>query len=899
MQPTNAIIVTNGVNKINESHEFGIKIRLMYYLPMFDSRIEKDTDISDVVDLESKDVSIGDGNDDIIYWREQPTNMKYPRNKNLFLGIGYQTLTENNKNKSVYTIDTSITLNQDIIDTYGSIKVNKIALYGVLLGSKPDAISNETIPSEPFLFGYCIYNEPIQIDSGNDSLLLDFVIDNNTDSINYDPLPYTDEGSYWTLGGDKIISFDGSVYISKTTSINDRRKYIYQGDSKKDSFTKLLSSSTDDSYNLISLGFLDEDYEKQRTDFRIVTELDNYYLETNNTIYPKYDDEYGIGKNNNRWNHLYLLDNVFDMDDNEGNNIKFDGQDKIFTLDNIDVYVNSNIFGNLKNYTDLDLSIDSNKKIRISSIEDIQIKSTDEIKVQNSLIPMRTNIDLGQSNQGINELYVRSLRNIVNRPINIHNSLIPINVDNLGDIFNRWNFVYTNNIDSDNIKTIDMQLGEGTISKLSFFNKVDSYVFAINDNNLWDIFILYKIMENSYIVYTTTIDINNELISTGIQVEIPIENIKYITGGKHKKLQITPTNIQAINIVDEFDWSSNIIVNEDNDDLFFVPTQETVTNVNKEELFDEKFQIVTRNLDAILEQENRIHNIGIQLPPTEDDEIIYVKKLYIRDGGLHLSGPETTRYDSLVCFHRSDSDQSSILKRFQNSRNDFFGVDFTNIPTDFIDIGSLIENETINVYLDGAYNMDDLNSDQKKGIGLSNWCLDGTGFEIDYYILVNNKETIVQKRTIVDKIVINNIRWIARSKSKQNRSGSLIYSLRGFNYFIIAKLLEIGVDQNDDLISVLRGVTTSNDIIFEHKEHSNGSIVSYRNRDGGLVVNRNDFGRSQFDSTNFGTINMRRLDGSSVSSYRPIVYQSNVQYSDGSNRTIRGSMNWEIYTRKI
>ncbi|MFW6219498.1 MAG: hypothetical protein ACOCZ5_01255 [bacterium] len=855
----NAIIVKSGLNKINEANENGVKISLVYYLPMFDSRIEENTNIEDVVDISANIPMVGDTDDDRIYWKNntEPDEIEYPKNKDLFLGIGFSNkLSEDGKMKSVYTIDTSLQLSETITEP---IKINKIAIYGILEGQY-DILDGDTIPSHPFLFGYCIYNIPMiqnPLDSGevNSELLLDFTFSNYTYDMDYNELLYTDDENYWKKVNDnRVIYHNGSVYISKTTSINDRRKYVYEN---IDSVSRLFSTIFDDEYNNMVLQYVDEDYNKHRTSFKLDSNNDNVYLGIDSTLYPRYTNEYGIGKSDSRWNHCYVsnlfrLYNDFDVFNDEKKHIKFDLENENVNFHYIDVYCNKNFYGNIKTSQ---ISSNFNYDNNIKSNNFI-FDGNGNIHCKLSIIPKNEDnnqLSLGDENCVWEDLFINNIIG-TNNEIIIHNDFEPIDESiTIGTWNNKFN-LYVNEIDStifkfnriENVTTIntnkivfDLDFGNYVIAKIN--DIIDVYKLESEHNNIVTL-LSTEINENGTLVFgdTITVNINDnsydilEYISKRIKEELLINDRDF----SYRTSNITISNnliIGRARIPTSEDWRRHIISNTLSSirDLYLYGSQTINTTV---ENFSEKIDKIDNIFRSVSGSDNTkigINNIGLVESSINESDLDIFKPitLHIKQSGLNVSRVVSDNTESNLrlygavfseIFNINHDDGNKDIERRpfgdiitnENYINDVFGVNFTsfkdfltnnfnetdinNIINSFNDIGPdipplskwAVRQNTNPKYLSSSGNRTNAIMILDDKYSLGDNSL---GFVLDIKILVNLEKLITQQFFIEDiKLIRSCFSVVKGTKGDYNDTNEHenLYQFLGLQVFILAHIFD-------------------------------------------------------------------------------------------------------------
>ena len=820
-----AIIVNSGLDKINDANENGVKIRLYYYLPMYDSRIGKDTEIEEVVDVSASSPEVGDTEDDEIYWKSNwnpiegyEVNEEYPENRDLYVGISFgmgrtesEEEGEDDEIKSVYTIDTSLSLNPEIPN---EIKTNKIAIYGVLEGTGGNLTEQNWVPSNPFLFGYCIFNEPLKIhseseDESNMTLLIDFSFYNRTSPMDYsETLPYTDDGNYWKRAeNNRVIYHEGSAYISKTSSINDRRKYVYEN---LNSVSKLFSTVfNDEDYLNMVLQYVDDEWEKKTTNFKIIENNGKYHLEVDNTLYPKYTNEYGIGKSDNRWNHCYIS-NVFrlykDNDEfsDDKKHIEFDLDDNRATFNDVDVYCNKNFYGNIN--SDI-IKTTWNYNIKIDSSGNIIFKAQDEIESHRALLPKHNNITLGSDDNFWDEIYVNNIRG--DNQINIHSNLIP-NSDNLlnlrGDGTQRWQNLFCEHIVTRyiNMQTLPtggqepkITVNDFNTNEISISNIIGNYIIAIDpDDNIYRIFMVTSIIDNEYVLSQTILGVGGSSIELvdgeGTGRRIPINDSSIIFLNKYNNLLIEPGSIGTHQIPSDNELGLNV-------------------NIEKENGFDDKLNILRniRRLLSIGSENNVVHKIyvkrsGFHYDPNNIRDVIVRNSFRLQRSGTEgiNEGVATWVENHRITNRFSDlTEANTIFMAMPMHR--FLQTDYYRDNKEIID--QFPQASSPPYWAHG-----DLQSpgDQTSHQNWFNnwtphrntWTIKSPGFEVRFTIKINENLSFAVGEVVIEQILITGVRWVVRrttsGKPSDFNSRQDCYILNGLNFFILALLLNRAYSEN-------------------------------------------------------------------------------------------------------
>jgi len=440
-----AIITSAGINKISD-HTTGEFIKIKYYVPVYDDSIP--TTAVDILDYVSSASTEPEGT---ILWKEPTTSSGF------YEGISYSPIVDD--------VDQSrgnfkVTVRPDY-----NITFNKVALY----------TEDET------LFAQLMIPQTITLETSGASqyggdVTIDFQLESNL-SVDFREIFYSSSEDFWVRiineHDDKFgILYDGEVHINNQFDSDD------VGISKLFVSTKHTINGENPSRERdmpqLCLQFVHQDGRRIRTTFRTTSEgnceLDFYGAcnESNYSLIPKQNGlTPGLGLSNRRWNHLYLSD-VFEIyneninvelnegkyapiDVNDNSFIKFDLVEQKAIFHNVDIFSNKYFHGNLHNYPDQDLLIESDNGMIIKSGEDVEIRAGNNrnIRVDNNIIPTRTNISFGSIDNSWFSIFVDNI--ISNRDDNnlfVYNNLIPAGNINLGTSNNRWQQLYVTNIDS-------------------------------------------------------------------------------------------------------------------------------------------------------------------------------------------------------------------------------------------------------------------------------------------------------------------------------------------------------------------------------------------------------------------------------------------------------------------
>lgn len=267
------------------------------------------------------------------FWDSLPTSavsvdINKPLQQYLYPGVVYSSVISSGSNKRA-------NFRVTVTSPYGTIKFNKIGLYGV------KRIGSDVYGTQPFLFAEVIIPVP-QIVSTNSltngqagELVLDFQVESKAASGSFDNLIYSSEHDYWQRvsneNGSYGLAYDGNVYISNRLAIDD--KNVWVGTSADTGVSKLFVSTFETINNntpteelnkpqmclqMVTNGTKTSTSKRIRTTFRTNQqghcEVDFYGACTSGTpvysIIPKIDDTFGLGVNNRkttaRWREIRL-----------------------------------------------------------------------------------------------------------------------------------------------------------------------------------------------------------------------------------------------------------------------------------------------------------------------------------------------------------------------------------------------------------------------------------------------------------------------------------------------------------------------------------------------------------------------------------------------------------------
>lgn len=260
-----------------------------------------------------------------------PSDISNPDSSSLFRGVTYQPVFTSAGDDSRANFKVTVRC------PVGLFKFNKIGLYAVKRSADGTLVDN------PFLFGQVIISQPQLLYSNESSsnsfalgeLTLDFQIETQTVSADFENVFFSTSGDYWVRtsnesDGNYGLLYDGSVYVANRLAIDDKGNVLNtsadRGVSKLfvSTFEEINAPESDREKDIpqLCLQYVDKINENRiRTTFRTNTsgdcEVDLYGAcsSASNEVFsviPAIDKEYGLGIRTNRWDHLNLS-NKFEM----------------------------------------------------------------------------------------------------------------------------------------------------------------------------------------------------------------------------------------------------------------------------------------------------------------------------------------------------------------------------------------------------------------------------------------------------------------------------------------------------------------------------------------------------------------------------------------------------------
>ena len=465
MSNKRSMITKLGLNKINESRPNGMSIELLYYVPIYDNRIVNysDIDISDVSDYEDlcpvgdvywngnfseKEYSITQNNDIITINNIDehiPEDKNNPTYNSLYQGITY--------NNSTYSITVSI--------SKGTIRFNKLGIYAVM--KSEDGL----LASNPFLFAQIITSDLIEIkenifgssDAYVSNFTIDFPIDFSVIDKKFNDGEFSEKDNYWedvVFETNKIgLQYDGTVYASNSLGLEDRSVNLPQkstdvGVSKfLSSSYKYINNEKEDIEKCISqltLQYITETNDRNRTDFKIIKLEDKYHLEINMTrvcvssndysIIPTLPYIFSLGKPKQKWKSINLSGKIelLNYDELSDDDFYFNSNvdDKTTVINNGSIYCGSFTYfhGNISSYE------------KNGIYHDLLIRSFKSIGIINTKKTTTDAMNVLKEINNIDNIINENSIYFISKNINTFGNILPVNNDSVGDIENKFNNIY-------------------------------------------------------------------------------------------------------------------------------------------------------------------------------------------------------------------------------------------------------------------------------------------------------------------------------------------------------------------------------------------------------------------------------------------------------------------------